>query len=113
MIQKFENYVQKMNEFRNVQGTPADPNFAHLQRLQLSKFTLRIKQLFLNFLLYLINDFEDYYKKEAKYDMKREDETAPTHPTQQELRELQYATAHQIFDFKRYTRSENLKEFRE
>lgn len=75
MIQKFENYVQKMNEFKNIQGNHADQNVADLQHLQLSKFTLRIKQLFLNFLLYLINDFEDYYKKEAKYDINKESES--------------------------------------
>ena len=27
-----------------------------------SRFTLKIKQLFLNFMIYLVNDFEDFFK---------------------------------------------------
>ena len=76
------------------------------------KFTLRIKQLFLNFVLHLINDFEDYYKKEAKYDMNK-DNNDSKQSKKVESASLEYFTANKIFDFKKYTRSENLKEFRE
>jgi len=44
-----------------------DINKSKAQHISMSKFTLRIKQLFLNFLLYLINDFEDFFKKDSKY----------------------------------------------
>lgn len=44
-------------------------------------------------MLYLINDFEDFYLK------------TPNLPKN--------ATAHEIFDFEKYTRSENQKAFRD
>ena len=64
MLQKFEYYVQKMGDKCESSSSAA-------------KFTLRIKQLFLNFMIYLINDFEDFYKKESKYGVQ--------HPSTQSL----------------------------
>ena len=56
---------------------------------------MRIKTLFLNFILYLINDFEDFYIK---------DSNPP---------KTNSATAHEVFDFKKYCKSENYKAFKE
>jgi|TARA_B110000285_G_scaffold232978_1_gene305466 hypothetical protein len=60
-------------------------------------------------LLYLINDFEDFYKKDSKYGEKQNNigESSDVKTTNNQ------ATAHHIFDFKKYTKSENQKEFRE
>ena len=85
MIPKFENLVHKLNNFKT--------NGDHIE---LCKFTLRIKILFLNFILYLINDFEDFYKKENRLE-----------PASKS------ATAHDVFDFKKYCKSENYKAFKE
>lgn len=85
MIPKFENLVHKLNDFR-ING----------DHVELCKFTLKIKTLFLNFILYLINDFEDFYKKDIKNE-----------PASKQ------ASAHEVFDFKKYCKSENYKAFKE
>ena len=57
----------------------------------------------------MINDFEDFYKKDSKYGEKQNNlaESSDVKTTNNQ------ATAHHIFDFKKYTKSENQKEFRE
>lgn len=89
-----------------------DPIYQKQQQIQQGKFTLRIKQLFLNFLLYLINDFEDFYKSDSKYGDKTSI-SEQTETSKDKKSAQSQATAHQIFDFKKYTKSENQKEFRE
>lgn len=91
-----------------------------------SKFTLKIKQLFLNFMIYLVNDFEDFFKPQSKYGQSRpaseaaasstvaSSQAEPSKPEVRtaEERKLQNATAHQVFDFDKYTSQANHQEFR-
>ena len=57
-----------------MQGRKEDCTLSVGENIQLAKFTLRIKQLFLHFQLHIINDYGDCYKKEAKYDINKDKE---------------------------------------
>ena len=109
MIQKLEYDVNKMRDMQAAGTSQHEPAAQRALHSQSSKFTLRVKQIFLNFLLYLMNDFEDYYTKESKYNSKiREAAAGKSDGTPGKQ-----ATAHQVFDFSKFIRYENQKDFRE
>ena len=58
--------------------------------------------------MHIINDYGDCYKKEAKYDINKDKEYIENSQNHDNN-----GMAAQIFDFKKYSKSENLKEFRE
>lgn len=71
-----------------------------------SRFELRIKQLFLDLMIFLMHDFEDFYRPKAMYFVNND------RADKAEEAKWKKATAHQVFDFEKYTSQANNKEFR-